>query len=136
MLLIRHRMLLLAMSVGWVSIMWGGNYALRDYWEPDEARFVYIAREMAASGEWLVPHRHGVPYADKPPLMFWLINAGEMVFPEPLGSRLPSALGVFLSLWGTYRIARLWCGRRTAIRSVVVLSSAWAVLGHRRHGAD
>lgn len=125
MLVIRHRMLLLAMSVGWVSIMWGGNYALRDYWEPDEARFVYIAREMAASGEWLVPHRHGVPYADKPPLMFWLINAGEMVFPEPLGSRLPSALGVFLSLWGTYGIARLWCGRRTAIRSVVVLSSVW-----------
>ena len=124
-IVIRHRLRLFALAVVWVLIMWGGNYALRDYWEPDEARFVYIAREMAASGDWIVPHRHNVPYADKPPLMFWLINAGEAVFPKPIGSRLPSGIGVFLSLLGTYGIAKLWCGRRTALLSVIVLSSVW-----------
>ena len=67
----------------WALLLWGGSYALRGYWEPDEARFVYVAREMVTSGDWLVPHRHGLEYAHKPPLLFWLINVGEMVFPKP-----------------------------------------------------
>ena len=108
----------------WALLLWGGSYALRGYWEPDEARFVYVAREMVTSGDWLVPHRHGLEYAHKPPLLFWLINVGEMVFPKPFGSRLPSLLGVFLSLWAVSGIAMLWSGRLTALRSVLVLSSA------------
>ncbi len=116
----------------WVLLLWGGAYALRGYWEPDEARFVYVAREMATSGDWLVPHRHGLEYAHKPPLLFWLINLGEMVFPKPFGSRLPSLLGVLLSLWAVSGIARLWSGRHAALRSVLVLSSAlmfWRTCG-------
>lgn len=109
----------------WCLLLWGGSHALRGYWEPDEARFVYVAREMVTSGDWLVPHRHGLTYAHKPPLMFWLINLGETVLPKPFGSRLPSLLGVLLSLWAVSGIATLWRGRLTAIRSVLVLSSAW-----------
>lgn len=109
----------------WVLLLWGGNYALRGYWEPDEPRYVYVAQEMANAGEWLVPHRHGLPYAHKPPLIFWLINLGESVFPEPFGSRLPSLLGVLLALWAVHGIGMLWRDRLTARRAVVVLSSAW-----------
>jgi 4-amino-4-deoxy-L-arabinose transferase-like glycosyltransferase len=109
----------------WVLLLWGGNYALRGYWEPDEPRYVYVAQEMADAGEWLVPHRHGLPYAHKPPLMFWLINLGESVFPAPFGSRLPSLLGVLLALWSVHGIGMLWRDRQTARRAVVVLSSAW-----------
>ncbi len=108
----------------WGLLLWGGAYALRGYWEPDEARFVYVAREMVSSGDWLVPHRHGLEYAHKPPLLFWLINVGEMVFPKPFGSRFPSLLGILLSLWAVSGIAMLWSGRITALRSVLVLSSA------------
>lgn len=109
----------------WVLLLWGGSFALRGYWEPDEARFVYVAREMAQSGNWLVPHRHGLFYAHKPPLMFWLINLGEAVFPEPFGSRLPSLIGVLLALGAMYGIASLWHGRRAGLHSVFVLSSTW-----------
>ncbi len=108
----------------WVLLLWGGNYALRGYWEPDEPRYVYVAHEMAA-GEWLVPHRNGLPYAHKPPLMFWLINLGESLIPAPFGSRLPSLLGVLLALWAVHGIGLLWRDRLTARRAVVVLSSAW-----------
>ena len=109
----------------WILLIWGGNFALRGYWEPDEARFVYVAHEMVGSGDWLVPHRHGLPYAHKPPLMFWLINVGEAVFPEPFGSRLPSLIGLLLSLWAVTGIGTLWRDRATGIRAALVLSSAW-----------
>ena len=115
----------LLLLLPWIVAIWGGMHALRGYWEPDEARFVYVAREMAASGDWLVPHRHGIPYAHKPPLMFWLINLGETTLPLPFGSRLPSFLGVLLSLASVYGIAKLWGDRMFALRSVAVLSSCW-----------
>jgi 4-amino-4-deoxy-L-arabinose transferase-like glycosyltransferase len=46
---------------------------LRDPWPADEPRFALVARDMVATGEWLLPRVGGQPYADKPPLFFWLI---------------------------------------------------------------
>jgi len=48
---------------------------LRDPWPADEPRFALVARDMVATGEWLLPRVGGQPYADKPPLFFWLIAA-------------------------------------------------------------
>jgi 4-amino-4-deoxy-L-arabinose transferase-like glycosyltransferase len=56
--------------------LWGGEFARRGLWEPDEARYAYVAREMRQGGHWFVPHINGVPYPDKPPLMFWLALPG------------------------------------------------------------
>jgi 4-amino-4-deoxy-L-arabinose transferase-like glycosyltransferase len=46
---------------------------LRDPWPADEPRFALVARDMVATGEWLLPRVGGQAYADKPPLFFWLI---------------------------------------------------------------
>lgn len=48
---------------------------LRDPWPADEPRFALVARDMVATGEWLLPRVGGQPYPDKPPLFFWLIAA-------------------------------------------------------------
>ncbi|HUP43615.1 MAG TPA: hypothetical protein VM599_10445, partial [Thermoanaerobaculia bacterium] len=48
-----------------------GNHAL---WNPDEARYAEVAREMRLFGDWLVPRLNGEVYAHKPPLLFWLID--------------------------------------------------------------
>lgn len=112
----------------WVAALWGVQYARRDFWEPDEARYVYVAREMRSTGNWLVPHRNGEPYAHKPPLMFWLINAGEAVSGPQwarLGARLPSFLGVWLALYAVYGLGELWRGAATGRRAVAVLSTSW-----------
>ena len=43
----------------------------RHLWEPDEARYAEVTREMMASGQLLVPFLFDETYAHKPPLYFW-----------------------------------------------------------------
>jgi 4-amino-4-deoxy-L-arabinose transferase-like glycosyltransferase len=60
--------------------LWGlGGVGFQD---PDEGMYAEIAREMLASRDWVVPTSNGVPYIEKPPLMYWL-TAGSLAFPCP-----------------------------------------------------
>jgi len=42
----------------------------------DETRYLAVAWEMRSTGEYLVPHLNGATYAHKPPMLFWLVDAG------------------------------------------------------------
>lgn len=116
------RRLLAAPPRLWVVLLfalavWGGQMVRRDLWEPDEARFAYVADEMRATHHWLVPQRSGEIYAHKPPLMFWLINAGALVTGGrigPVATRLPSLLGCVLALFGASRLLARWRDARAA----------------------
>ena len=43
----------------------------RHLWDPDEARYAEVTREMLATGQMLVPFLFDETYAHKPPLYFW-----------------------------------------------------------------
>jgi 4-amino-4-deoxy-L-arabinose transferase-like glycosyltransferase len=43
-------------------------------------RTLAVAWEMWTHGHWLVPYNNGVPYSEKAPLLFWMIQAGWFVF--------------------------------------------------------
>lgn len=45
---------------------------LRPLATPDEGRYVEIPREMVERGDWLTPHLNGLPYFEKPPLVYWM----------------------------------------------------------------
>lgn len=110
------------------AALWGGQYLRRGLWEPDEARYAYVAREMRAGGHWLAPHLHGEYYPDKPPLVFWLMNASSVLTGGQINrvsARLPSLLGAILSLWVCARLMGRWQNDRAAWRAVVVLASSF-----------
>jgi 4-amino-4-deoxy-L-arabinose transferase-like glycosyltransferase len=46
----------------------------------DETRYVSVAWEMWTRNDFLVPFLNGVPYSEKPPLLFWLIQFGWWLF--------------------------------------------------------
>ncbi len=67
--------------------------AVRDLWSPDEPRYAEVAREVYETGSFLVLHQSAAPYADKPPLFFWLAGLfGAVSGWSELALRLPSLL--------------------------------------------
>ncbi|MES2740451.1 MAG: glycosyltransferase family 39 protein [Pseudomonadota bacterium] len=45
---------------------------LRTLVPPDEGRYAEMAREMAASGDWITTRLNGLKYFEKPPLQTWM----------------------------------------------------------------
>ena len=75
---------------------------------PDEPRYAAVAREMLTSGDYITPRLFGLPWFEKPVLMYWLAAIGFKIFGVgEAGARFPSALAATISVFVIY-----WCGRR------------------------
>ncbi len=80
---------------------------VRPLWEPDEARYAEIPREMLATGDWLTPHLNGVLYFEKPPFQYWLSAISLRLFGvNGAAARLPLALASGLMIWAAWRLAK------------------------------
>ncbi|HZC46647.1 MAG TPA: glycosyltransferase family 39 protein, partial [Candidatus Acidoferrum sp.] len=98
-----------------------GSYGL---WEPDEARYAEIAREMLQSGNLLVPHLNYVAYVEKPPLLYWLTTLSFWIFGvSEFAARLPVALSAIAGIVATYVFALRTFGRRHAILAAAILAT-------------
>lgn len=61
--------------------------------EPDEVRYAEIPREMLANRDFITPRLNGVPYFEKPPLLYWANAASIRLFGEtPWAARLVTRL--------------------------------------------
>lgn len=87
--------------------------SLRPILPVDETRYVSVAWEMWVRGDFLVPHLNGLPYSDKPPLLFWLFHLGWWFFGvNDWWPRVVPALFGLANLALTARLARrLWPDR-------------------------
>jgi 4-amino-4-deoxy-L-arabinose transferase-like glycosyltransferase len=98
-----------------------GSFGL---WEPDEARYAEIAREMLQSGNLLVPHLNYVAYVEKPPLLYWLTALSFWIFGvSEFAARLPVALSAIAGILATYLFALRAFGRRHAILAAAILAT-------------
>ena len=108
--------------VGLALLMIGAGLGLRDPWPADEPRFALIARDMVATGDWLVPRVAGDIYAQKPPLYFWLM-AASMALTGSLrvGFLLPSLLAGIGTVLLVYDLLRRARGREIALAGALML---------------
>lgn len=95
------------------------------HWASREIRHAEIIREMAESGDYLVPKLLGKPYYDKPPVMHAAAAVLTRIVGEPSMTivRMPSAIAGILGILVTYGVGLLLLDRKTA------LIGAFALLG-------
>lgn len=94
----------------------------------DETRYLGVAWEMWQRGDFLVPHINGVAYHHKPPLLFWLMQAGWLVFGvSEIWGRLVAPLFALGSILLTVRLAHLlWPDSREGgpLAALILVGSA------------
>lgn len=66
-------------------------FIFRDYTPDNELRYISIIEEAIRNGSLFTFHNHGVPYADKPPLYFWLL----MICRQLTGQNIMLLIGLF-----------------------------------------
>jgi 4-amino-4-deoxy-L-arabinose transferase-like glycosyltransferase len=101
------------------ALAWGlGGYPLLD---PDEGRNGEVAREMAASGDYVLPHLDGLPYLDKPVLFF----AVDALSQRLLGAgEAPARLPALLFALATAALTGWFAGRLFGPRARAVATAA------------
>lgn len=106
------------------AILFFWQLGARPLWAPDEGRYALVGREMLESGDWLLPTLTGVPYLDKPPMMYWLEAAGMAVFgQDEFGARFFFACTALLGVWLVFLLAVEIGGRDVGLASAAILAS-------------
>lgn len=130
---LRRDLLLLALAA---ALLFLPGLGRRDVWNPDEARYAEVAREMRDAGSWALPRLDGEIYTQKPPLFFWLIAASSLLTGgvDETAARLPSALAGIGAVLVVYRLGRRFHGRRAGLLAAAVFATCFKVLWQARFG--
>ena len=99
----------------------------------DEPRYAAIGLAMAHSGDWITPRLWGVPWFEKPPLLYWMTAAGfRFGLGRELAPRLPVALlSVTFLIFFFARVRRAW-DRRVAFFAATILATSAGWIAYSR----
>ncbi|MCK5863291.1 MAG: glycosyltransferase family 39 protein [Candidatus Hydrogenedentes bacterium] len=119
----RLHLLLLVILTAILFLVNLGGY---DLWPPDEPRFAEVTREMMQTNDYLVPRVNGLPYKEKPPLLFWAQTVAAIPFGDvtELPARIPSALAGMITVLLTYLLVTKLYDRRTAFWAAIILATS------------
>lgn len=108
----------------------------RDVWNPDEARYAEVAREMRLLGAYLVPRLNGEVYTQKPPLLFWAIDLSAFLTGglDETDARIPSALAAIGAILLVYRMGERLFGRRAGWLAAAAFGTCFKILWQGRFG--
>jgi 4-amino-4-deoxy-L-arabinose transferase-like glycosyltransferase len=115
-----------ALLLGLCFIIYFVNLGQWDLWNPDEPRYAEVSREMVKGGDWILMHRNGEMYTDKPPLFFWAVAISSFLWQgfSPFAVRFPSALFGTLTVLLTFFIGKRLYSSRTGFLSGLILATS------------
>jgi 4-amino-4-deoxy-L-arabinose transferase-like glycosyltransferase len=95
-----------------------------DIMEIDSAQYATIAQEMILRNDYLHVYDRGTEYLDKPPFIFWITAAFYHLFGMgTFAFKLPSILFSCLGIFATYKFARIYYSKETAVMSALILAT-------------
>ena len=105
-------------------------------WDPNEARYMLLARDILDSGRWLIPDLRGEPYINKPQLFFWSVAVASIPGGEVTErtAALPAVVSSIATVAVVFAIgARTWGVGAGAMAALVLISTiGFFAIGH--HG--
>lgn len=106
--------------------------ALRDVTPSNELRYLSIADEALQDGHLFAFANHGEPYADKPPLYFWIIMLCRLVFGRhsifilSLFSFIPAVVTAFvMDRWAFGNVSDTTPKRRSTMALMLMTTFYW-----------
>jgi len=123
-------LLLLTLALG---VLFGFRLGSHPLANPDEGRYAEVPREMLAAGDFVTPRLDGVPYFEKPPLMYWTVAACLRLFGSSEWSvRTAPALFALGGVLLAYAAGRRLYGRRAGLLAALVLGTSLLYLALAR----
>lgn len=120
--------ILMLLAVSFFSFFWKLGY--NEVFDLDEALYANCAREMALNGDFITPHINGVPFYEKPPLVYWMgaLNY-RLLGRNPWTTRLPSALLSLLMTLMIYYFGRSRMNEQTGFLAGLMYALNPLVIG-------
>jgi 4-amino-4-deoxy-L-arabinose transferase-like glycosyltransferase len=118
-------LLIIALAAG-LYLVGSGKVAL---WDRDEAWYAQTSRQMLEGGNWIVPHFLDKPRYAKPIFIYWCQAASMHFFGvNPFAARLPSAIGMTLTLILLAGVLSWKCGARRAMWTTLIFATSAMVI--------
>ena len=108
-----------------LAVLYLTNLGGAGFLGPDEPRYASIGREMARSGDWITPRLDGMPWFEKPPLLYWMTALGYRAhLPDEWAARLPVALASLAFLIFFWATIEREFSERVALAATAMLATS------------
>lgn len=119
-----------ALVVITLAVCYFSNLGVIGFVGPDEPRYVWIARDMAETGDWVTPRLYGKPWFEKPPLYYWMAGVSFKLFGvSEVTARLPCAICALLATLALAWLAWRVYGAETARWLLLLLPTSVGMIG-------
>ncbi len=97
------------------------SLALTPLFDLDETVYAQAAADMLRGGNWIIPSVNGVPFFDKPPIVYYLMDVSFLIFGEnSFSARLPSAIFTLMTALYLFYFGRTVRGPRFGLMAACV----------------